>query len=71
MINGYQKLKFDAKPASKSNISFKKYIQSEKDTMSVENMILARKLLVDQLSIATQLVKREQIKRKIIDRLPN
>jgi len=69
--NGFQKLKFDAKPASRALFSIKKYDQSEKEDVSIFSLVFTRRALVDQLALAEQLVKREQIKRKIIDKINN
>lgn len=69
--NSFQKLKFDAKPIHKELFSIKKYDQDEKDEVSIFSLMLTRRTLVDQLALAEQLVKREQIKRKIIDKLTN
>lgn len=70
MENSFQKLKFDAKHAHKELFSIQKYDQPETDT-SIFNLVLTRRALVDQLALAEQLVKREQIKRQIIDRFNN
>lgn len=69
--NGNQKLKFDAKLAHKELFSIRRYDQPDKDEVSIFSLMLARRALIDQLALAEQLVKREQIKRKIIDRINN
>ena len=68
--NSFQKLKFDAKVGHRQVCSITKLGQSEND-MSIFNLMLTRRALVDQLALAEQLVKREQIKRQIIDRCDN
>ena len=70
--NNSQKLKYDAKPAQKALFSIQRYEpQQEKETVSLFGLVLARRALVDQLAMAEQLVKREEVKRRIIDRLGN
>ena len=54
--NRFQKIKNDSKTMAK-------------DDFSLANMVVARKLLVEQLGLTSQLVKREEIKRKIIEKL--
>lgn len=68
--NSVQKLKLDAKHGSKQLFSIQRYGQPESDD-SIFNLVLTRRALVDQLALAEQLVKREQIKRQIIDRFNN
>ena len=69
--NSFQKLKFDTKAAPKQLLSIQKYDQHEKDEISIYGLVFARRALVDQLALAEQLVKREQIKKKIIDKFNN
>lgn len=71
MENSVAKLKFDGKAAAKQLFSIQKYDEPETDASSICSLLLTRRALVDQLALAEQLVKREQIKRQIIDRFNN
>lgn len=69
--NSFQKLKLDTKNASKELFTIKKYAQQETDETQLNSILTARRSLVDQLALAAQLVKRERIKRSIIERINN
>ena len=69
--NNFQKLKFDTKTVPKELFSIKKYRQFDKDELPLDALLVTRRSLVDQLALSVQLVKREQIKRKIIEKITN